>query len=123
MSRLQLRTIADAPDDAKPLLTAVEKRNGYLPNLLRILANAPVALEVYLTVSAINVKGSLTLAQREVVQITAAATHGCGFCVAGHTAIAYKRAGLDDATVEALRSLQPVADLQLNAVAVFTKAV
>jgi uncharacterized peroxidase-related enzyme len=123
LSRLALRTIADAPEETKASLTAVEGRNGYLPNLLCVLANAPVALEAYLTVSAINAKGSLTLAQREVVQITAAATHGCGFCVAGHTAIAYKKAGLDDATVDALRSLQPVADPQLNAVAVFTKAV
>src|ERR1700722_12296942 len=76
MSRLQLRTIADAPEEAKESLTAVEKRNGFLPNLLGVLANAPVALETYLTVSAINTRGSLTLAQREAVQITAAATHG-----------------------------------------------
>jgi alkylhydroperoxidase family enzyme len=112
MSRLRLRTIADAPDDAKESLTAVEKRNGFLPNLLGVLANAPVALETYLTVSAINNRGSLTLAQRETVQITAAATHGCAFCVAGHTAIAYNKA-----------NLQPLPDENLDAVAQFTKAV
>src|ERR1700731_2107487 len=123
MSRLQLRTIADAPDDAKPSLMAVENRNGYLPNLLRILANAPVALYTYLTVSAINVRGSLTPAQREAVQITAAAAHGCGFCVAGPTALALKRFGLDEARVEDLRSLQPVSDPQLNAISLFTKVV
>lgn len=37
-----------------------------------------------------NAKASLTLAEREVVQITAAATHDCGFCVAGHTGAAPK---------------------------------
>jgi len=67
-----------------------------------VLANAPVALETYLTVSGINARASLSLAERETVQITAA-TYGCGFCVAGHSAIAYKPAGLDEATVEALR--------------------
>jgi uncharacterized peroxidase-related enzyme len=123
MSRLQLRTIADAPDDAKASLITVEKRNGYLPNPLRILANAPVALEAYLTTSAINAKGSLTPAQREAVQITAAAFHGCEFCVAGHAAVAYKEVALDQETVEALRSLKPVSDPQLNAIARFTKAV
>jgi uncharacterized peroxidase-related enzyme len=123
MSRLPLRTIADAPDAAKESLTAVENRNGFLPNLLRILANAPVALETYLTVSAINTRASLTLAQREVVQITAAATNGCGFCVAGHTALAYNKAGLEEPIVEALRSLQPLPDPQLDAVASFTRAV
>ena len=94
MSRLPLRTIDDAEQAAKPFLEAAEKRNGFLPNLLRVLANAPVALETYLTVSGINARASLSLAEREVVQITAAATHGCGFCVAGHTAMAYKQAGL-----------------------------
>src|ERR1700739_800770 len=97
MTRLPLRTIDDAPEASKELLAAAEKRNGVLPNLLRVLANAPVALETYLSVSGINARASLSLAEREVVQITAAATHGCGFCVAGHTAIAYKQAGLGGA--------------------------
>ena len=123
MPRLPLLTPQDAPEAAKASLETAERNNGYLPNLLRVLANAPVALETYLTVSGINARSSLQLAEREVIQITAAATHGCGFCVAGHTAIAYKKAGLDEATVEALRALQPVADPRLNAVATFTKAV
>jgi uncharacterized peroxidase-related enzyme len=123
MSRLPLRTIEDAPEASKDFLTAAEKRKGFLPNLLRVLANAPVALETYLTVSRINARSSLSLAEREAVQITAAATHGCGFCVAGHTAIAYKQAGLAEGTVDPLRNLGPVPDARLEAVARFTKAV
>lgn len=123
MTTLPLRTIEDAPDAAKPLLEGAQKRNGFLPNLLRVLANAPVALETYLTVSGVNARSSLTLAERETVQITAAATHGCGFCVAGHTAVAYKQAGLDEATVGALRNLGRLPDERLDAVARFTKAV
>lgn len=123
MSRLPLQTIDSAPDAAKDALATAAKNNGYLPNLLAILANAPVALETYLTVGGINARSSLTLAEREAVQITAASIHGCGFCVAGHTAIAYKKASLDEATVEALRSQQPPPDARLRAVADFTKAV
>jgi len=123
MARLPLRSLEDAPDATRPALETAQKNNGYLPNLLRILANAPVALETYLTVSGINARASLSLAEREVVQITAAATHGCGFCVAGHTAIATKKAGLDVDTVGALRALQPLSDARLDAVAVFTRAV
>src|SRR5262249_36582139 len=104
-------------------LAVAEKNNGYLPNLLRILANAPVALESYLTVSAINARSSLQIEEREAVQITAAATHGCGFCVAGHTAVAYNKAGLSQMIVEALRALRPIGDPRLQAVAAFTKAV
>ncbi|HEY1942516.1 MAG TPA: carboxymuconolactone decarboxylase family protein [Roseiarcus sp.] len=123
MTTLPLRTIDDAPEAAKALLVAAEKRNGFLPNLLGILANAPVALETYLTVSGINARASLSIAERETVQITAAVTHGCGFCVAGHTAIAYKQAGLDPTTVEALRGLAPIPNARLEAVARFTKAI
>lgn len=123
MARLPLRTPEDAPEAARAALETAQKNNGYLPNLLRVLANAPVALETYLTVSGINARASLTLPEREVVQITAAATHGCGFCVAGHTAIATKKAGLDAATVSALRSLSPLEDPRLEAIAIFTRAV
>ncbi|HEY1930324.1 MAG TPA: carboxymuconolactone decarboxylase family protein [Caulobacteraceae bacterium] len=123
MARLPLRTIEGAPQAAQQLLLAAQKRNGFLPNLLRVLANAPVALEAYLTISAINAHASLSIAERETVQITAAATHGCGFCVAGHTVAAYKKAGLDTETVDALRNLGHVPDERLEAVARFTKAV
>ena len=123
MSRLPLRTIEDAPAEAQPALAAAEKANGFLPNLLRVLANAPVVLETYLTVSGINARSGLTLPEREAVQITAAATHGCGFCVAGHTAVATKKAGLGADTVEALRDLRPAADARLAATAAFTSAV
>ena len=107
MSRLPLRTLDDAPDGAKKGLELSQKANGFLPNLVRLLANAPVALEAYQTLSAINARSGLRLAEREAVQITAAATHGCGFCVAGHTIVAYKRAGLSEDVVNALRNNDP----------------
>lgn len=123
MPRLPLRTIEDAPEEAKPRLEAAEKNNGFLPNLVRLLANAPIALETYQTVSAINGRASLSLPEREAVQITAAATHGCGFCVAGHTAIADKKARLDAGVISALRDRTEVPDARLDAVARFTEAV
>ena len=123
MPRLLLRAIEDAPEEAKPRLEAAEKNNGFLPNLVRLLANAPIALETYQTVSAINGRASLSLAEREAVQITAAATHGCGFCVAGHTAIADKKARLDAGVISALRDRTEVPDARLDAVARFTEAV
>lgn len=123
MSRLPLRSIEDAPVAAKPLLIKAEQANGYLPNLLRVLANAPAALETYLTVSGINARTSLDLPAREAVQITAAATHGCGFCVAGHTAIAYKKLSLAPEIVSSLREKREVPDARLNAIARFTEAV
>lgn len=123
MSRLPLQTIESAPAASRPFLEQALRNNGFLPNLVAVLANAPVTLETYLTVSGINGRADLSLAEREAVQITAAATHGCGFCVAGHTAAALKKAHLDPAIVEQLRAGQTVADARLDAVAVFARAV
>jgi uncharacterized peroxidase-related enzyme len=123
MSRIPLQSTASAPAEAKDRLEAAQRANGFLPNLLGLLANAPAALEAYLTLGGINGKASLSLAEREVVQITAAATHGCGFCVAGHTKLALQKAGLPTSEVEALRDLAELHDPKLSALQVFTKAI
>lgn len=123
MSRLPLQTLESAPAASRPWLERSLAANGFLPNLVASLANAPTALETYLTVAEINGRSGLSLAERETVQITAAAIHGCGFCVAGHTAVALKKAQLAAPLVDALRDQRPVADARLNAVAEFTRAV
>lgn len=123
MSRLPLQTLESAPAASRPWLERSLAANGFLPNLVASLANAPTALETYLTVAEINGRSGLSLAERETVQITAAAIHGCGFCVAGHTAVALKKAQLAAPLVDALRDQRRVADARLNAVAEFTRAV
>jgi uncharacterized peroxidase-related enzyme len=123
MSRLPLHTVETAPEASRPYLERSQAANGFLPNLVAALANAPTALETYLTVGEINGRSGLTLAERETVQITAAAIHGCGFCVAGHTAVALKKAQLDAAIVDALRDGRASGDTRLDAVAAFAREV
>nr|WP_315400417.1 carboxymuconolactone decarboxylase family protein [uncultured Duganella sp.] len=123
MSRLTLQTLDTAPADSRAFVEKAIANNGYLPNLIGVLANAPVALETYLTVSGINARASLTLAEREVVQITAARIHGCDFCIAGHSAIALKKAGQSAATVRALQTGAATGEARLDAVAAFASAV
>lgn len=123
MARLPILNAETAPEAARDGVRKAEAANGFIPNLIGLLANAPVALETYQTVSGINARSGLSLAEREAVQITAAAIHGCGFCVAGHTAIAYKKAGLTADVVDALRANARVPDARLDSVAEFTRAV
>lgn len=123
MTRLPLQTADTAPEASRPFVERAIANNGYLPNLIAALSNAPAALEAYLTLSEINSRGSLTLAEREVVQITAASTHGCAFCVAGHTAIALKKAKIAPAQVDALRAQAEVGDGRLDALAAFARAI
>ncbi|MDM0087194.1 MULTISPECIES: carboxymuconolactone decarboxylase family protein [unclassified Variovorax] len=123
MTRLTLHTEASAPEGSQAFVARAVANNGFLPNLIGILANAPSALETYLTVAQINARGSLTLAEREVVQITAARLHGCDFCVAGHTAAALKQAKLGTGAVIALQNGEATGDARLDALRVFTEAV
>ena len=103
MSRLTLHTQETAPEGSRPFVDKAVANNGFLPNLIGVLANSPQALQTYMTVSGINAETSLTLPEREVVQITAARIHGCDFCIAGHTAIALKKAQLPVETVRRMK--------------------
>lgn len=123
MSRLIVRTIESAAPEAKERLAGAKKANGFVPNLLGVLANAPTALETYQVVGAINARTSLSMAEREVIQITAAKRNECGFCVAGHTKIARKVARMPEDIIEALRNTNALSDDKLNALANFTLAV
>jgi len=123
MTRLTLHTLETAPEASRPWVQQALNNNGFLPNLIGVLANAPAALETYFTVSGLNARASLSLAEREVVQITAARLHGCEFCVAGHTSVALKKAQLDQATVQQLQLGGSTGNTRLDAVARFTAEV
>ena len=85
MARLTVHTAESTPEKAKERVSMVQKANGFIPNLIGVLANSPQALEMYQEVGKMNSRNSLTAEEIEVVQITAAAHNGCDFCVAGHT--------------------------------------
>lgn len=123
MSRLPLLNLDTAPAASRPFLDRSLAANGFLPNLVAALANAPTALETYFTVGEINGRASLSLAEREVVQIVAASLHGCEFCVAGHSALALKKAGLDARAVVALQQRGLTGEPRLDALIAFTRAV
>ncbi|PCR94363.1 carboxymuconolactone decarboxylase family protein [Pseudomonas sp. 91RF] len=123
MSRVTLHTLQSAPEAARPFLENAQKNSGFIPNLLAVLANAPAALETYVTVSALNGKAELSLAEREVVQLIAATNHGCDFCVAGHTAVALNKAKLPQEVVSALRERATVPEQKLETLAAFTREV
>src|SRR3546814_9991735 len=123
MSRLTNQTADTVHPDANDRLLAAQKYNSFLPNLIGVLANAPTALETYQVVCAINARTRLTASEREVVQITAATRNGCGFCVAGHTALARKKLAMPEEIIQALRNTNALSDPKLNALAQFTLAV
>ena len=125
MSRLTLHTLETTPKDATLRVQNVLKNSGFIPNLIAVLANAPTALEMYQEVGNINARTSLSSAEIEVIQITAAKVNECAFCVAGHTKIAVAKKLFSDEILTAIRTLTPFReeDQKLDALARFTIAV
>ena len=105
MSRINTPASIDAaPAAAKPLLEAVKKQMGSVPNLFRVVANSPAALEGYLGLNGAMSKGSLDAKTRERIALTVAEINGCGYCLSAHTYLGKNVAKLDDAEITANRS-------------------
>ncbi|WP_026354911.1 carboxymuconolactone decarboxylase family protein [Massilia niastensis] len=123
MSRISVLNLLNVPAESQAFVEKSQASNGFLPNLIGVLAHAPAALETYMKVGAINASTSLTLTEREVVQLAAAQGHGCDFCLAGHGAVMMKKAGAPRSVVQALQTGAESGDARLDAVAAFTRSV
>jgi uncharacterized peroxidase-related enzyme len=114
MSRIPTpATIDAAPDVSRPLLEAVEKQLGVVPNMFRLVANSPAALQGYLGLSNALNKGTLPAATRERIALAVAEINGCNYCLSAHTYLGKNLAKLDDAEISANRngaSTDPKAD-------------
>lgn len=119
MSEFKLHDVGSAPEAAKPLLEGAEKNMGFVPNLFAKMAEAPAALEAYITLSGMFDKTSFSPVEREVVLLTASVENQCEFCVAAHSGRA-KKAGMDEAVLEALRDARALPDERLQALHAFT---
>lgn len=104
MSRIPTPATVDAaPAAAQPLLTAVQKQLGVVPNLFRLVSNSPAALEGYLGLSGALAKGRLDARTRERIALAVAQINQCGYCLAAHTYLGKNLAKLDDAEIAANR--------------------
>ena len=105
MSRIPTpAAISDAPAASQPLLEAVKKQLGVVPNLFRLVANSPAALQGYLGLSGALGKGALPAATRERIALAVAEINGCDYCLSAHTYLGKNLAKLDDAEIAANRN-------------------
>jgi len=105
MSRIAIpATIDAAPVASQPLLEAVKKMLGVVPNLFRLVSTSPAALEGYLALSGALGKGALPAATRERIALAVAEINGCSYCLSAHTYLGKNVAKLDDAEMTANRS-------------------
>ncbi len=120
MPGFPIHTTETAPRTSQPRLEAAEARYGFLPNLLGGLAEAPAALDGYLTLAGILDTASLSQAEKQVLFLAASVANNCGYCVAAHSTAA--DLALPASQVAALRAGRPLGDPKLEALRRFTEA-
>jgi len=104
MNRINLPAVEQVPAASRPLLDAVQKQLGMVPNLMKMLGNSPAALEGYLGLHGALGKGTIGLKTGERIALAIAQFNNCGYCLSAHTYIGKNMARLGDAEIAANRN-------------------
>lgn len=112
MSRISVPALEVAPAAAQPILDAVKKQLGSVPNLFRLTALSPAVLT-----GMTNLTGALgrvlDVKTRERIAIATAQVNGCDYCLSAHTYLALNLAKISPEEIEMNRrgtSSDPKAD-------------
>jgi len=105
MSRIAIPSSIDqAPAAARANLAKVEKQFGTIPNLFRLAATSPVALEGYLGLLDALGRGKLSVGTRARIALAVAAVNGCSYCLSAHSYLGKNFAKLDEIELAANRA-------------------
>lgn len=107
-----------APAVSAEILNGVQKAWGFVPNLHRVLAESPAALEAYSALWGIAEKTGFTPQERNIAYLAIIYENECTYCMAGHTNLS-KMAKVEDAVIAAVREGRPIADAKLEALRQF----
>lgn len=113
MTRLKTVDPNQATGKAKELLDGVQSQLKIIPNLMKVLANSPAALEAYLSFDSKLSHGLLQPKLRELISVVVAEENSCEYCLSAHTAIG-KKVGLKDEQILAGRKF-PSGDAKIDA--------
>ena len=111
-----------APVPSAEILRGVQKAWGFVPNLHRVLAESPAALEAYSTLWGIAEKTSFTAQERNIAYLAIIYENECTYCMAGHSNLS-RMAKVDPEVIAAVRENRPIADVKLEALRQFAAKV
>ena len=111
-----------APAASVDILNSIQKAWSFVPNVHRVLAESPAALEAYSTLWGIAEKTSFTPQERNIVYLAIIYENECTYCMAGHTNLS-RMAKVDGAVIAAVREGRPIEDAKLEALRQFAAKV
>ena len=88
--------------EAKELFNAVNKKLGFIPNLIKVFGNSPATLKSYLSLGELTASGNFNNKFREQLALAIGEENSCNYCLSAHTAIG-KMNGLSDEQTELSR--------------------
>ena len=122
MTTFPVHSLDTAPDASKPILIAVQKSFGFVPNLYRVMAEAPAAAEAYASLMDIFGRTSFTATEKQTVLLSVSYVNGCEYCVAAHSTVAAMQK-VPAKVIESLRNGTPIEDPRLEALARLTREI
>jgi AhpD family alkylhydroperoxidase len=117
-----LHEASTAPAGSAEILTGVQKTWGFVPNLHRVLAESPAALEAYAALWTIAEKTRFTAIERNVAYLAIIFENECRYCMAGHTKLS-TMAHVEADHIRAIREGRPISDPKLEALRRFASIV
>jgi uncharacterized peroxidase-related enzyme len=87
MSRIAIPTRDDAPASSQPILDAVYKQLGFVPNLHRLMSISPDVLAGFVGLQSSLAK-TLDIKTRDAIALAVSEANGCGYCIAAHSYVA-----------------------------------
>ncbi|NSL53495.1 carboxymuconolactone decarboxylase family protein [Uliginosibacterium aquaticum] len=103
MSRISIPSFEQSQAASRPLLDAVHKQLGVVPNLMKLVGHSPAALEGYLSLNGALAKGALSAPLRERIALAIAEYNGCDYCLSAHSYLAANLAKVSAAEIDAAR--------------------
>ncbi len=96
MPVLELADTTKLTGRPQELLSGFEKGMGFAPNVLKVMANSPAALEAFLSAREAISKGALDAQMIAAIGVTVAEIYSCEYLLAARVAMAVKAGMTED---------------------------
>ena len=123
MVQFTAHTAETAPSESRPMLEGIGKAFGFVPNLFGVFAESPAALRGALAIYDAFSSSTLSPAEQQLVMLAVSEANDCDYCVAAHSTLAKRAAGLGAEVVSAVRDRTRLPDTKLDALVTFTHRV
>ena len=121
MRHIQKISKNEAKPEAQELLDQVQKKYGFIPNLMSTFANSPATIQAYLVLGDLMGKTSFTAEEQQAILLAASVENSCEYCIAAHSMVALKMAGMNETTLKSLLKGETISNSKLNALVNLTR--